>query len=275
MRKYVKNINIKGDIDKTICLISDIHFYKKFYYQIFDIVLDDIKDKNIDYICIPGDLIDVANLKIDELKPLYKFLEELGKKAKVFITLGNHDLTVDHKYYYNKEYIKGLRNIKNVYLLEDEEYIDGKIRFIGESDNAFLSHKEVGYDDIYIDEYNKLLANIDDKKYNILIAHSPIYLVKDKVINGIKNYDKLDLILSGHTHGGMLPNKLNVHFGIISPGKRLFPRNIRGIFNKKGVTHIISNGLMKFSNSAKILNKITGLYALDISYINIKKEILK
>lgn len=273
MRKYVKKSILKGSINKTICLISDIHFYYKYNKSIFNIILTDIKENKPDYICIPGDIIDFPNMDLKSLKPLYNFLEELGKISKVIITLGNHDLTLDHNYFYDKKYVTELRNIKNVFLLENEEYIDGDIRFIGETDNALLSHKEVGYDKEVIDEYNVLLKNIDDKKYNILLAHNPIYLVKDKVINGIKNYDKLDLILSGHTHGGILPNNLDIHFGIVSPGKRLFPKNVRGTFNKKGVTHIISNGILKFSNSAHILHKLTGLFAISIDYINIKKEI--
>ena len=272
MKKKVKEINIDGNINKKICLISDIHFYRNYNLKIFDIIEKNIKANKPDYICIPGDIIDIPNLEISKLKPLYDFLTRLGSICKVFISLGNHDLSVDHSYYYNEPYIKSLSSIKNVFLLANNEYIDKNIRFIGIMDNVNVSHKEHGLDNIIIKDYNNLFKMIDikDNKYNILLAHNPIYLVKKETTKKIDDWSYISLVLSGHTHGGLMPEFIKTHYGIVSPAKRLLPKNIRGKFCINGTNIIISNGVVKLSYCAGVLHKFNFLFPISIDYINIK-----
>lgn len=271
MLKEIKNIKIDNKLNKKICLISDIHFYRNYNLNTFKLLLDNINKNKPDYICIPGDIIDIPNLNITELTPLKNFLEELGKICKVIITLGNHDISVNHSYYYNEPYINFLKGLKNIHLLIDEEYIDNNIRFIGFKDNVLVSHKEVGYDKVVINDYNNLFKKIkpDNKKYNILLAHNPIYLVREKTYKNIKELNKINLILSGHTHGGLMPSFLPFKFGIISPGKRFFPNKIRGIYKLDNTKLIISNAVIKLSYSAHSLSKLNFLFPVSIYYINI------
>ena len=274
MIKEIKNINIKGSIDKRICLISDIHFYRDYNLLIFKKIIDTLSNIKPDYICIPGDIIDVPNLSINELQVLYEFLGDLGKIAKVIVSLGNHDISVNHSYYFNEPYINGLKDIKNLYLLIDEEYIDGDIRFIGFKDNVKVSHKETGFDKVVIKDYDDLFKKIKVKndKYNILLAHNPIYLVRPSIYKNIKEFNKIDLILSGHTHGGLVYSFIPGKFGIISPAKRFFPSKVRGKYLLDKTNLIISDGIMKLSHAAGVFHKFTGLFPISIYNINIKKE---
>ena len=56
-----------------------------------------------------------------------------------------------------------------------------------------------GVGDLWTDTQNikPTLENTTDKDYTILLSHNPMYLEK------IKD-EKIDLVLSGHTHGGQL-----------------------------------------------------------------------
>ena len=80
----------KKDIkDTNIALISDIHYHPKFNNKIFDKVLKQIKNNNIDYITIVGDLIDSSD--IEEFSSLKNFLENLTSIAPTIVVLGNHE----------------------------------------------------------------------------------------------------------------------------------------------------------------------------------------
>ena len=61
-----KAYNISGNIDKTIVLISDIHYTNKKDIKHLYKVLNKIKRIRPNYICIPGDLIDKTYIKDEE-----------------------------------------------------------------------------------------------------------------------------------------------------------------------------------------------------------------
>lgn len=274
MLKEINTFRVKGKIDKKICLISDIHYYKNYNVKIFDKILQNVKEENPDYICIAGDIIDIPNLYGKDLDPLIAFLRKLASIKKVIASLGNHDLVIERNFFYNEEYINRLREIPNFHLLINEEYIIDNIRFIGFKDNIDVSHNEVGYDDIVIKDYNSLFKNlkIDNNYYNVLLAHNPIYLVHDSVIKGITKIEDISLILSGHTHGGLCPNFLFGHRGLISPNKKFFPKDIRGMFNKKNTTIIISSGVVKLSTCSGMFRHFNFLFPFNINYIKISKK---
>lgn len=270
MRLDIVNDNIKGNINKKICLISDIHFYKPFNNKVFDILKENIDENKPDYICVPGDLVTEADLNDKDLKPLYSFFEELGSKYKVIISIGNHDISVKNKKKENKHFFEKLNSIKGVEVLINDSYIDENIRFIGYLDNLDATLNEKGYEKVVTDEFNELLdkVNIDSKYYNILLCHNPIYI--SRIYKDIKKWAFLSLVLSGHTHGGIFHLKGNS--GLISPCKKLFPKEIRGHYLKNKVHIIISDGVTKLSYSAKLFRHFNFLFPISINYINISKK---
>ena len=111
-----------------------------------------------------------------------------------------------------------------------------------------------------------------------MLIHSPIRITNQEVLKKLKDYD---LLLSGHTHNGMVPDIMSKLFktnqGIIAPNKKLFPSIARGkieryIGNKK-ITIIITGGITKLSKkSGKILNKLNFVYNMSINKIIITKK---
>lgn len=256
------NDNICNKYNKKICLIADIHFYYDIKESIFDQIINNIKKNKPDYICISGDITDRYEIVEDKMmEKLYKFLADLGKITKVFLILGNHDLTI-------KQTIleTNLRKVKNVTLLE-EKIIIGDLCFQAYNQSKETYQNESSYCNQVIKEINAQL-NIDKTKYNILLAHNPIYLVKDKVFDNSKIKD-CDLILSGHNHDGIITFLMPKNTSLISPKKKLFLKNGRGRIVKNKTNIIITGGITKLSNCSGSISKLNKFLPISINYITI------
>ena len=114
--------------------------------------------------------------------------------------------------------------------------------------------------------------DIDDKNYNILLSHNPLYVSKEKVYKNVKGYSKLNLILSGHTHNGLLPTFIKTNTVFISPNKRFFVPRARGSFKNDKVDIVITGGVVKLSYVSGIFRFFNFLFPINIDYINIDKR---
>lgn len=239
MKIINKFYNISNKLNKNIVLISDLHYQDKKDIKILNNVLDNIKKLKPDYICIAGDITDKAFIK-DE-KEYIEWFKKLSKISKVIISLGNHEFYIKKYrkiYGLNKELLKKISNIENVYLLDNENIIIDNINFIGLT-IPMKYYKEEKHNDFY-----KCLNNlkINKKYYNVLLCHSPINIC-DKEILKNKN---IDLILCGHMHGGIVPKcmrKIFKYNGLISPNKKLFPKYAYGNLEIGNTEIIISSGI--------------------------------
>lgn len=266
--------------DITLIHISDVHFNSKTKVTKLNKIISAIKKENPNYIVITGDLIDspkVANEK--EIINLFNFLKELAKINKTIISLGNHDIFKPS----DIEFFNKINKLENIYILNNEMYKDDKIYISGftlptsyyynlenrESIEALLEH---------LNNYENLIKNLPTDIPKVSLIHSPIRLSEEKALNVLKEYD---LLLSGHTHNGMVPKILSKFFkknqGIIAPRKGLFPKVARGkleinIFNKI-ITIIINGGTTKLGEkSAHLLSKLNFIYNIDINKITISNK---
>ena len=149
--------------------------------------IEEINELNPDILVVTGDFIDDETTK-DEM---IKSCDALGKsnaKYGVYFVHGNHD-----KGYYPKQ--RGYERdaldnelIKNNIKILDDEYllINNDFYLIGRKDKSDKNR-------LSIDELTK---DIDNTKYSILLDHQPNDYNNEK--------GKVDLVLSGHTHGGNL-----------------------------------------------------------------------
>lgn len=267
---------INSKYNKKIALFSDIHFSIKYNYQLFLDIINNLKKNKPDYICIPGDIIDNNSvLKKETLKNrLYRFIEELSLISKVIISIGNHEKLYNdsHKEYketHDIEFFNKLNNINNVYVLDNENKIFENINFIGFnlSTNYFKSKEDI---DMLIEEFNNISNKIDNDKYNILLCHSPIRIMEDKVFSKT-NIKDIDLILSGHMHNGLVFsvfNKMKGTRGFIDPYHKIFPKLARGTLKKGKTSIVVTGGIIKLAHSTK-LDKFNKIFSTDIDYINI------
>ena len=281
----MKNIEIVKDIlsskklkkDITFIHIGDIHYNETTSAKKLEYIKYAIEDAHPDYIFITGDLLDRPKItkNKEKIKLLVSWLNSLGNIAKVFISLGNHDIILEEDYkFFNK-----LNDINNIYVLNNQSYEDENVFISGFTlpTNYYYNIEKHEDEDALLETLQNnfnLVTNLPKKKYKVALIHSPILLSEKKVIEKLKEYD---LVLSGHMHNGLIPRILDKiiknNYGLISPDKRLFAKNTRGKIKTKYYTIIITGGITKLSpSSTKILSKLNGLYPISINKITIKGE---
>ncbi|MBK5720523.1 metallophosphoesterase [Dysgonomonas sp. Marseille-P4677] len=166
---------------KKIIFISDIHCDNYFPVKKVADLVDIINERNPDIIIIGGD-----NVRKDTtyFTPFFKEISNLKSKYGVYTVLGNHDHWEDPQLIQ-----QGFRDCK-FYICDNQGY------WIKE-DNDSIRIGGVG--DFWEDK--QLLENTtqDVKKsdFCILLSHNPDYMEN-------LNSNLVDLVLSGHTHGGQI-----------------------------------------------------------------------
>lgn len=277
--EIIKNIlsskKLKKDI--TFIHIGDIHYNETTSAKKLEYIKYAIEDAHPDYIFITGDLLDRPKItkNKEKIKLLVSWLNSLGNIAKVFISLGNHDIILEEDYkFFNK-----LNDINNIYVLNNQSYEDENVFISGFTlpTNYYYNIEKHEDEDALLETLQNnfnLVTNLPKKKYKVALIHSPILLSEKKVVEKSKEYD---LVLSGHMHNGLIPRILDKiiknNYGLISPDKRFFAKNTRGKIKTKYYTIIITGGITKLSpSSTKILSKLNGLYPISINKITVKGE---
>lgn len=276
----LENPKIKEDI--TILNLSDIHSNIK----ALDKIIDYIKNIHIDYILIPGDIVDILNL--DNEKEFLEKVIELSKYADTYIVIGNHDKYIgarkytDIENFKNTNFYKTLSNVPTITLfIEDFKTIDINNNL---SISALVFPNSYYYKKEKVEDFNKFikkvdkLDNLDNNKFNILLAHSPNKIIQNKhIINYSKIINKTNLILCGHNHGGLTPTFIqdifNNHTGFFGPYTVFIQRNAYGIWSNDNKNLLVSNGVTKLANSSsfKFLHKLANSILIpEIDIIKLK-----
>jgi predicted MPP superfamily phosphohydrolase len=276
----IKQINYQietDNISKKIILLSDIHYYSSKEEKALNRVLDILNTMEYDYLCIAGDLLDFS-IVLDE-HILLKWLTELGKKSRVIISIGNHDITNErrkHEHNFNKPLFDKIRKIKNVTVLDNEICVIGNIRFVGMTLPVDYYYKFKESRTYFMRHVNNIFPTpFEDSKYNILLLHTPLPVTDNETLSKTRFMSGIDLILSGHTHGGLTPRILWRLFkgrGLIGPLKDIFPKNAYGLIENKKNKVIISSGVMTASHSNRF-SFTDPLFMKEITIVNLVKKV--
>ena len=187
-----------------------------------------IRKAKPDMIAITGDLIDSRNT--DVLVAL-QFAEEAMKIAPCYYVTGNHEARVSEC----DDLKKGLTDL-GVVVLEDERlgiHRSGEqIALLGVNDPSFETNYLFG--DAAAVLRLKLQELKDEDTYTVLLSHRP-ELLETYAECGI------DLVLSGHAHGGQV--RIPFVGGLVAPNQGLFPEYDAGMFTKENTTMIVSRGI--------------------------------
>jgi len=149
-------------------------------------ILKNINDVKADIVLFTGDVID----KKENLALLELFLKGLEKQSKKAAILGNWE-------YWGKIDIQALSKLYSNYKID---------LLINENINYKLENQGVniiGIDDFLGGKpnYKKSIENVQKSDYQIVMTHCPEH--KDMIAKE-KTNEKIDLVLSGHTHGGQI-----------------------------------------------------------------------
>lgn len=272
IKEYYYDVETRKINNTRIVLIADIHYYKKCEKYKLDLIYNHIKKLNPDYIAIAGDLIDGSFvLDLDILK---KWLIDLSEMCKVVISIGNHELVdKQHNQAFNEQFFNELRSINNIIVLDNENFLVDNINFLGLTMPVFYYYKSKEPKDMLIEQINLNFKSINKDNFNILLCHSPLRICND-VLDEIKIRKNLDLVLSGHTHGGVTPEFLKPILkgrGLISPVGTILFKNAYGINKINNTILIITSGVTKAGHSNKFY-KLDNFFTREITIIDIKKK---
>jgi predicted MPP superfamily phosphohydrolase len=179
----VKIKNLKAPL--SIAQITDVHIGKVLGLDFMREVVRLTNELDADIVVITGDLVDLApKYAKEKLEPL----RDLKSRFGVYYVLGNHE-------YFNGDVEKVIKLIQDfgIKVLENESVVvDGKINLAGIYD---LRGDSFGY---FKPNIKKALKNTNKNLPTVLLSHQP------KVVRRISDEDNVDLIVSGHTHGGQI-----------------------------------------------------------------------
>ena len=198
-----------------VVMLSDLHIDVDVSYKYVKGIVEKVKSLNPDAVVIAGDVIDNSP---NALAKQMEELKKLGEKAKVYVALGNHEF-----YSGAMDWVLAFGFMKfNVVGNYGEKLGNSGIYIAGIPDlNAAPAGK------MRIDIASTLYGATKDD-YVIMLSHTP------KVAEGL-NKDNVDLILSGHTHGGQF---FPFHFF----SKRANEGRLAGFYDAKGIKMYISRG---------------------------------
>ena len=94
------------------------------------------------------------------------------------------------------------------------------------------------------------IVRMQSDQYTVLLSHRPeLAVVYDR-------YD-VDLVLSGHAHGGQF--RLPLIGGLYAPDQGLFPKYTAGVYEMTDLTMVVSRGLgnsifpLRFNNRPEVV----------------------
>ena len=233
----ISHYKIKTDkkgIHARFAVVSDLHA------RPFGKVLQALEHAAPDAILLPGDIVEIATAHMDARNQTgLAFLKEAARLAPCYYCYGNHELYNTHikgtlarspEPELAQRYLEEI-NTFGVHLVNDtyEPISTAKGIYVGglvcgrDMDPAYASKEP----DLGI---LKQWENVNG--FKILLCHYPHYYEQY-----LKNTD-LDLILSGHAHGGQWRI---LGRGVYAPHQGLFPNYTSGIHDGR---HIISRGVV-------------------------------
>ncbi len=181
------DINIK-DLKKpyNIVQLSDIHIGGLIDAGFIKSIVEKINALEPDLVVITGDLVDI---EIKYAKGALNELASLKSKYGTYFIVGNHEYF--HDIY---EILKTIKSLGINVLENDSVYIGEE----GSGFNLAGVYDMFGYRTLeFIPDLQKALKSIVANSPTVLLAHQPLY------IQEVEN-SSVDLMLSGHTHGGQL-----------------------------------------------------------------------
>jgi predicted MPP superfamily phosphohydrolase len=206
----------------TIALASDVHSSIFMTKEEMDVYAQMVNSLNADLVVVPGDFV-TANVM--EVYPFTEAFSILKAPHGVYGVLGNHDFYAGADLVAKEVDDCGIKMLRDDHIMVER---NGKtICLIGVDDVGFSNGAAIKLDTAL----GKVPSN---DLLKILLCHRPYYLRQAAAKN-------VDLVLSGHTHGGQV---VFGRFGdvVIAPS-RLASKYVWGRY-REGNTHMyVSRGI--------------------------------
>lgn len=222
-----------------ILQISDLH--NKKFGDNQDVLIQKVKSINPDIIAITGDLIDSKSY---DAEISMQIIRELVKEYPVYFVTGNHEKW-SGKYNSLEKKLKK----QHVTVLRNEHVIIQKggheINLLGIDDPEFNTG-DIDEGSIVKDAIVKAKIETQPDRYNVLLSHRPEFLEEYAE-------EKVDLVLSGHAHGGQV--RLPFIGGLVAPNQGILPKYTAGLYEQQNTSMIVSRGLGNSIIPQRVFNR--------------------
>lgn len=225
-----------------IAVVSDLHNAK--FGSENSRITQKIEKERPDIIAITGDLVDAKRTDIETAVALVHRLMQI---APCYYITGNHEAWIGPRFSELEEKLLA----EDVQILHDQVIQlekDGQtIQLVGLDDPDFSERDSTVQQGVLKAKLDQLSLS---EEYCILLSHRPeafeVYVE-----------EKMDLVLSGHAHGGQF--RLPIIGGIVAPNQGFFPKYDAGIYTQNNTTMIVSRGIgnsiipVRFNNRPEIV----------------------
>ena len=183
-----------------------------------------------DIIAITGDLIDSRSTDVGIA---LEFVEKAVKIAPCYYVTGNHEIRVPDAYEQLEAGMKAagvtiLENATGIIDLQGESLV-----IAGIADPSAQTDYLTG-DEGSVADRELQAMDLNNDQYTILLSHRPELL-------SVYTEHAIDLVLSGHAHGGQF--RIPFIGGLIAPNQGFFPRYDAGHYTKGSTNMIVSRGI--------------------------------
>lgn len=188
VNKTIESHKIQEDIHLKIAYISDIHYNHYMNQERFKKMIDTINDNKPDIILFGGDIFDdPSTYPIDDKikKEIIELLQSLHAEYGKFAVLGEED------------YDPQVSNVHQILFKSDFEVITNKQIFITKDGKNMINL--IGIDSLIggNPDIESAFENVDTNLFTIVLTHAP------DIVSQLPT-NEVDLVLSGHSHGGQI-----------------------------------------------------------------------
>lgn len=200
-----------------------------------------LQDAKPDIIVITGDMIDSYDTHVDIA---IAFAEKAVTIAPCYYVSGNHESRLG-------EYaeLKAAFDRLGVTVLEDETTTISKngetINIVGVIDPSFKTVYKTDNESAVLDDALAAIKH-QDGEYTILLSHRP------EMFEIYAKYG-IDLVFSGHAHGGQF--RLPFVGGLYAPSQGVFPKYDAGVFTDGNTSMVVSRGIGNSSFPIRFNNR--------------------
>ncbi len=207
-----------------IAFLSDIHNEGPLF-----MTEEAVRQAHPDLVVFGGDMLHKKEAVWNGVLPLIK---SLSKDFPTVMALGNHEELV--KVRFPKEWDEFSRACEaaGVKILQNEWMEFRSVSVGAISVEAHKYYRPVGHTpETYIE--SDMMKN-PPEGVKILLAHDPLQM-------DIYTAWGMDLVLSGHIHGGVV--RVPLIGGILSPARAFFPVRTNGVYQKENTKMVVSRGI--------------------------------
>lgn len=203
-----------------VAMFADSHVGALFDGEGFAERLKVIQEENPDILLIPGDFVDDDTTRADMIA-CCQALKDFKCRYGVYMVYGNHD-----KGYYRyrdftvDELVAELENAGVILLEDGAVLIDDMFYIIGRQDYSVQNRMQI----------RDIVSELDQSKYMIVLDHQPTAYAEESETG-------VDLVVSGHTHGGQLL-EMNIAAYFMKANDRTY-----GTEKRDNTTFIVTSGI--------------------------------